>query len=67
MTSAKVGMWVMVSDHPYYPSVKYFKTEEGASDAANKEIENMAEPDGSKYSKVIVAKIEQLTKIKTHY
>lgn len=60
--------WAMISNHPFYPSIYFFATEEEARTAATKEIEEMHEHDGHHdESSVSVARIVSHAQIKTEY
>lgn len=59
--------FVMVSNHPYYPSVQYFATKAEAESEAEKERETMHEPSGDKNSQVFVAEVVTMHEIKTSY
>lgn len=62
------AVWAMISNHPYYPSIDFFATEEEARTAAANEIKDMHAPDGHhNESSVSVARIVAHAQIKTHY
>jgi hypothetical protein len=50
-------MYAVISDHPYYPSIEYFPTMEGAKEAYEKEIKDMESKDGRHDLKVSIVEI----------
>jgi hypothetical protein len=61
------NLFIVVSDHKYYPSVIYCDTIEEAESVYNSEMENLKSKDGKYNSKIIIAKIMQQTEIKSEY
>ena len=59
--------WAMISDHPYYPSIEYFATEQEARLAADQEIQDMHFNEGHHESSVSVACIISQAPIRTGY
>lgn len=67
-TPPKDKPWAMVSNHPFYPSIEFFKTEAEAIKAANEEIEDMHSENGRhEECSVIVLKVEHFASIRTDY
>jgi hypothetical protein len=62
-----VDSWLMISDHPYYPSVETCATEAEAMEAARKECEDMHNDDGTHPGLVYVAHVTAVASIRTHY
>lgn len=59
--------WAMVSNHPYYPSVQLFETEEQAWAAGQAEYKDMHAEDGRCEGYILIAKISSKLDMTTHY
>ena len=60
-------MWIMVSDHPFYPRVEYHMDEDDARASARVEQACLFASDGTQEAKVVVALVISLQEGKSHY
>lgn len=61
-------VWAVVSNHPYYPNIEFFATEDEAIVHAKNEIKALHDEEGPHdESSVSVLKVQSIASIKTCY